>query len=327
MSEPATYSPWVLSLAFEIDQHCPGFCGEFFRASVERRQVFTAYLSAKPPSPPEMAEVGQFLLSADHQSILSRAYPEVPSGLRGALRRAGRAAHERRFYSLLYELLSTPPHSESSRCISRLGSLDFSKLLIIRILPATICRANVVESINRPSAAKDIVTGYRLLTSRGVDGASLTAAIQQVRSERELSKVWNTWLLKAQAPPHPVPKNDCYLPVASTAGLNSLARRYQNCARRFLTDLLDDEAGQAFAEARHGNEGVVVHLEKESGKWRMAGLFGPRNARPSPAMREHVAEYLRNHGVKVGDRARPERSEWDALRRLASAPLFDFEFE
>ena len=102
MSEPATHSPWVLSLAIEIDEHCPGFCGEFFRASIERRQVFTAYLSAKPPTPVEMTEVGNFLLSADHRSILSCAYPDVPLGLRGALRRAGRAAHEHRFYSLLY---------------------------------------------------------------------------------------------------------------------------------------------------------------------------------------------------------------------------------
>ena len=44
-------------------------------------------------------------------------------------------------------------------------------------------------------------------------------------------------------------------------------------------------------------------------------------------MREHVADYLRSHGVKVGPRERQQRTEWDALRRLASAPLFDFEFE
>ena len=327
MTHHSAHSSWVLSHIIEIDRHRAGFCGEFFRASIERRQVIAAYLAAKPPAETEMAEVGHLLLGADHRSILARAYEEVPMGLRGALRRAGPAAHERRFYAIVHRLLATPPHPDVTQCIARIESLDLTKLLVIRILPEAICRANVVDAVASASRAKDVATGYRLLISRGVDGADLASAIQQVRNESELTKVWNTWLLKAKSPLHPVPANDGYFPVTSGAALSKLAQRYRNCARRYLTDVLDEQAGHAFAEVRHAGEGVVVHLAKEDDQWRLEGVFGPGNSRPSPAMREHVTSYLRSHHVKVGERERARRTEWDALRRLANAFHYAFEFD
>src|SRR5690606_36063504 len=107
------------------------------------------------------------------------------------------------------------------------------------------------------------------------------------------------------------------------AGLHRVARRYRNCARSYTVDLLDPETGQAFAEVRHNGEGVIVHLRREGDQWRMNGLFGPRNKRPSPEAREHVLSYLDSHGIDVGTKARA-RSEWESVRRFAEPAYRDF---
>lgn len=104
-----TPAQWAFDQIIEIDRHTP-FCGAFFRASDERRQVIAAYLAEKPPREDEMNEVGNFLLEADHRAILERAYGEYIEGSRGALRRAGEAVHEEPFYALLRQLLWEPPH-------------------------------------------------------------------------------------------------------------------------------------------------------------------------------------------------------------------------
>ena len=98
---------WAFDHIVEIDRHTP-FCGAFFRASDERRQIIAAYLSAKPPTSDEMGDVGRFLLEADHRAILERAYGSYIKGHRGALRRVGDVVAEVRVYTLLHQLLADP---------------------------------------------------------------------------------------------------------------------------------------------------------------------------------------------------------------------------
>lgn len=135
---------WAFHHIIEIDRYTP-FCGAFFRASNERRQVIAAYLSAKPPAQDEMAEVGKFLLEADHRSILERAHGRYVEGSRGALRRAGEAVHEEPFYSLLHQTLAEPPHKAAVRAVARMRQLDYSRLQALSVLPEAICCAEVIE--------------------------------------------------------------------------------------------------------------------------------------------------------------------------------------
>lgn len=322
------HAQWALEQIIDIDRYTP-FCGAFFRASGERRQIIAAYLSAQPPSQEEMAQVGKFLLEADHRSILAAAHGEYLQGSRGALRRAGETVVEERFYSLLHQTLAKPPHKNAVRAIARLPRLSLSHLLAIRLLPEAICYAEVIKFVDGPMSShesNDAKTAFELLISSGVDGMALALALRQARSPREFSKVWETFLLKVSAPKHPVEANEWYRPVTSGADLHRMAVKYRNCSRRYTVDILDPTAGHAFAEVRDGHSGAMVHLRKEGPNWHLDGLYGSRNARPGRSLYRTTEDYLAAQGVKITRQQKRGNSDWDALRRL-SPNRFEFDFE
>ena len=191
-----------------------------------------------------------------------------------------------------------------------------------------MCRANVVEAIDDMQMACDLETALKLLVSRGVDGKELTTAINQVRDRNDLFKAIQTLALKARAPEHPVPRSEWYVPVEDARDLHKIGLRYRNCARRYTTDLLDESAGMAFAEVRHGGQGAVVHLTRKDGQWCLASVTGPRNAPPGRALYERVERYLeREGGIRIERRQRRPESEWDSVRRLSNTAFLDFDFD
>ncbi len=273
-----------------------------------------------------MLSLGEFLSTADHRTILSAAFGEVPRGMRGALRRIGPAAKDQRTYTLLHQLLAQPPHGRLAECIRRMHSISRTKLLIARLLPPELCRPNVVEAISDVEGANDVALAYNLLISRGVDRDALAQAICRVRSERDLMNLWHRWLRKADCPKHPVSNSEAYSGISSAEDLHRLSlHQYHNCAsQRFLLPLV--EGTDAFAEFEHENKRAMVHLRHLEGRWCFEGFYGPQNARPSSSLREALTEHLRAHDVAVPSKRRKE-SEWEPLRRLMQSQFFDFEFE
>lgn len=273
-----------------------------------------------------MAATGDFLLASDHQTILRVAFDgNVPDGLRRALRRIGSSAQDQRCYTLLHQLLARPHHESLTACIYRLSSITRSKLLIARMLPEAICRANVVEAISDVSAATDVAGAFDQLVSRGVNGDDLADAIRKVRSERELMNLWHRWLIKADCPAHPIPASNSYTPVRSGEELVRLAKQFRNCGARYLLPVMAGDDAMAVTE--HGGKSAMVHLRFSEARWRCEGVYGPRNSPPSSALREALYEHLERHGVVVLSAIRRKPSEWDSLRRLIRHRTLDFDFD
>jgi len=324
LSHHNSHSKWIYDLAIEIDRHCPGFLGEFFRASTEKRQVIAAYLSLNYPDQKNMAQIADFLLSCAHGAILRTGYGELPLGLRSALRRAGPSIHDLQFYMLLKDSLAKPPHPKIIKCIAGLPSLDLTKLLVVRILPEQICHPNVVGCMDTVEDANDTAVGFHLLAERGVDAQALAVAIKQVGNPTEMPKLWQRWVRKPHCD-HPIPADATYRPVTSGEQLSKLSLRYRNCGSRYITQLI--EGNDAFAEFEYRGEGGVVHLQKKQDQWRLEGLHGPRNAPPSSRLRNKVSEYLTKHGVEIVSRDRAKPTEFDCLRRLTMGNFFEFDFD
>ena len=327
MSHKLSHPRWVLEKVLRIDQQFVGFCGDFFRASVERRQVIAAYLAVSAPADDALTEVGQFLSESKHSTILQAAYGEILEGHRGALRRAGPIVHDERFYSLLHQLLAEPPHHELLRTIARLTDLDRKKLLISRMLPKEICRSNVVDAIDDVAGASDVTTAFKLLLDLGVNHEGLVNAIRGIRSRDHLPKLWERWALKARCnQPHPVPPSQTYHVVETAKQLATSASKFQNCARRYISDFL--KGAEAFAVFEQEGAQAMVHLRNETGGWQLEGAFGPRNMRPRAGLMSALQDYLVRHGVKVRTYEREKPTEWDALRRvMRPSPFVDFDFE
>ncbi|MXO87102.1 hypothetical protein GRI38_13800 [Altererythrobacter aurantiacus] len=331
MTQVISHPAWVLSHVINIDERVAGFCGTFLRGntSAERRQVIAAYLAAKPLAEDRLYEIGRFLFSADHRSILVEAHGRSIAGMRGALRRAGPTVHDERFYTLLHQLLSSPPHKQIARTIASLQSLDLPKLLILRMLPECLARAHIVEVIdslgdNPVRQAHDVTEAYNLLIELEVDGAALTEAIRRVRSSDEFANLWHRWALKAKCcVPHPVPSAAQYQPIESAAEAKVVARKFRNCmAIRYTLGLL--RGIDFFATYRHNDEEAVVHLRRQEDVTEFEGMYGPRNARPSVSLRCELESFLAQNGIRVRSQEHEKHSPWNSLRRMMRGP-FDFD--
>lgn len=316
----------MLDIALQIDEQSPGFCGAFLRASNEKMHVIAAFVAARCDSLDRANEVAPFLLGTDHRTILATAFGKAPQGFRGALRRSGPAIHDKRFYSVLYRLLAKPRHNEVVRCISRLDALTLSKLRVVNILPPELCRPNVVEAVQSIESANDLVASVDLIAAAGGDREKLSYAIQKVRSELTLARVVGRALLDCQGVTHPVPATEGYRPIETARELHKIAAKFRNCARSYTIDLLDHDAGHAFAEVRKGTHAGVAHLRQREGKWSLEGVYGPRNIRPASALRQHTIEHLQAHGVHQRERPSTSNSKWNHVRRMTTMPMLEFEF-
>lgn len=325
MQDILPVSGWALNRIVALDLHGAGLAGSFLRASTERRQVIAAFLSVTPhPSSPAAAmELAAFLASADHRTILSRAFGSVPVGFRGALARSGHQPHCGQFYRTLHGTLK---HDDrAAQVIRRLKKVDPSRLRIAKLLPEHVLSPTLISIIASPAMARDVSTMITLLEGKGIDQKAFGRALASLNDLEQFPTFWARWAGKCTFPQHPVPPSQRYVPVIDGSSLFSLARRYRNCAaRNFLEKALRGDS--AFAEFQHPLGYAVVHLTRKGDAWVLDGLFGPSNRTAPPQVRDAAVRHLRVHGIadKFGLRT---GLDWSALRRLTAMTMFDIGFD
>ncbi|MEG8052556.1 hypothetical protein QP185_03510 [Sphingomonas aerolata] len=182
----------MLKTIVELDQYRPGFAGAYLRSSNERRQVIAAACAVQRDQE-VLREDADFLLNARHHTILAKAYRRVPTGLRGALARAGAQPHDKRFYSILARTLNSPSHARIVQAINQLPSIDLTRLCVLRMLPPEVCTPGVVEAVDDVRTTKDAVALIELLVISGVDRHALATAITAVSDKRQLGRLWDRW--------------------------------------------------------------------------------------------------------------------------------------
>lgn len=312
---------WALDIAVELDRHLIGFAGHFLRASDERRQVLAAYFSvhllvAEALESSAMAGHAQLLLGADHQDVLAAAYGAVPAGMRRALARAGGQPHDPKFYCYLHNLLSCPPHSKVASTLGQIEKIDFTRLRVLKRLPASLACAQVVSLMPNVDYVTSALSLIDLLVSAGVDRDALADALMKIENRTQLNAFWQRWSLKTNFPSHPVPASQSYRPVQDGEGLKASARRFRNCSERYLAAVLDGKC--AFAEFEHLGQLVVVHLRNRQGKWMLDDVYGRQNRSVGAVTRSKATEYLASHGVLENAERQKASIGWEALRDLTS---------
>lgn len=320
----APLSGWMLDCVVELDAYHLGFAASYLRSSNERRQVTAAYLSQKPMPEAGRPELAEFLLKAGHGAILRSAYGVVPQGLRGALARAGGQPHDHKFYTVLHRLLMSPRHNRVTPTISQMAVIDLPRVRIVNLLPPEACAPQVVEALGDVETAKDAARVIELLAQNGVDRAALGRAITSVSDRQQLSRLWERWAGRCRLPASPIQATQEYRPVETADDLRRLARRYRNCAARYVPDALDHQS--SFGEFLFdGRPVVVVHLRRRPDGWEIDGLFLRDNARPSPEQRERVRDFLHGAGVIRREPTKQPSGPWSSLRRLTSRMVWDLD--
>lgn len=326
MQDISPVSGWSLDYIVALDTHWPGTAGAFLRASAERRQVVAALLSAKPipKQPIDAAKLAEFVSRANHKEILKAAFETVPTGMRGALARAGHEPHPRAFYRILFRLLACPNAGVVASVIQQLDHLDLKRLRIAKLLPDDICVPGLVGIIENVGTARDVCRIVQLLTDGGVNRQALVEALKQVASAEKLSELWCRWSLKMAFPPHPIAATDQYVTVANGAELQELARRYRNCAKLYLAQSLEGQS--AFAEFRGAEGSAVIHLSRDGDQWALEGVYAEHNGRVASEVRSAAVEFLEKHDVRTRRQKLDSATEWGVLRRLSYSHMLEFEF-
>ena len=316
MDSITPFAGWLLRHAVEIDDACPGLTVHLLRASAERRHVIAAYLSRQKPFRRfnAVADLGYFLMNAGHDEILNAAFGRVPSGLRAALGRAGPTPHRKRYYGYLHALLTSEARPEMMRLLQSLKRTDPKLLLIARALPPGARNPELVRAVQRTDTARDLARLVDLMERAGCDRTAMLAALAKATTMDDIRSWARRWAFKLNFPDHPVPATETYSPICRADDLRKLAVRYRNCARNYLTDVLDGQS--AFATVSSGLEAAVVHLVCQNGQWWLDDIYGSRNAAPSKGVIEMTQSYLAGHGIFSLSKQPSNTRKWSCLRRF-----------
>jgi hypothetical protein len=317
----APLSGWMLKTIVELDQYRPGFAGAYLRSSNERRQVIAAACAVQRDQE-VLREDADFLLNARHH-ILAKAYRRVPTGLRGALARAGAQPHDKRFYSILARTLNSPSHARIVQAINQLPSIDLTRLCVLRMLPPEVCTPGVVEAVDDVRTTKDAVALIELLVISGVDRHALATAITAVSDKRQLGRLWDRWAARCVFPAQPVQSSAGYHSISNGVDLREMVRRYRNCSMRYLVDVLNGFSAFGEFSGETDNGGMVVHLRFRADQWEIEDFYGKFNSRPGRAERERATQFLVSAGIVERPVVKNPSGPWDALRRINARWMYE----
>ena len=311
MTSIAPLTGWMLDrVALLLDGARPGFAGHYLRSSNERRQVVAAFLAVTELDAETLGEAAEFLMAADHRSILHLAFGSVPHGFRAALGRSGPQPHDSGYYRQLFDLLSTGPRHVIA-AILQSAALDPERLAIVKNSPDDLCDTRILSKLKDRKHAADVALSIDLLHRRGVDRTELIGALRRTDKMNETIKRWS---MRMTFPPGPIPASDGYRPIKSGIELTAIARKYRNCSRGFFASLMS--GSHSFGELRHEGEEVLLSFDKIQGMWIIDGVYSFRNLAVHAALSRAAFAFAARHGVP--DR-KPDSSDKavSALRRLA----------
>ncbi len=311
MTSIAPLSGWMLDrVVLLLDGARPGFAGHYLRSSYERRQVVAAFLAVTELDAETSGEAAEFLMAADHRSILHLAFGHVPPGFRAALGRSGPQPHDKEYYRQLFDLLSTGARHVIA-AILQCPALNPERLNILTNCPADLCDTRILSKLKDRKHAADVALSVGLLHRRGVDRVKIVEALRRTDKVNETIKRWSMLMT---FPPGPIPASDGYRPIRSGIELTAIARKYRNCSRGFFASLMS--GSHAFGEYHHEGQEVLLSFDRIQGVWITDGVYSYRNLSVHVALSRAAFAFAARHGVP--DR-KPDNSDKavSALRRLA----------
>jgi hypothetical protein len=260
-----------------------------------------AFMYLAPEASGSDKDVGDLIEQSDPRDILRMALPDCPARLYRALDRAGNSARDRSYYARLDAVCRGPFGSAFLD-----GDLSDTRLDYYEALPTmdpliANLRTALPEVRHLASAVDTLVA---LLRGYGVIDKCDLDLPRSARTGAVLRRLLRG-LYAVQAPQPPFTLPEPFRLVETIGELRDIGRKFKNCLANVVLygpnhwlDLANGAAVYLLTEEPHlltELRGVGPNL------WHIDQMTGPRNAAPSPALRQSLEQKLRDAGIRLVD--------------------------
>jgi hypothetical protein len=277
----------------------PSLTARIAFAPPEAMHAIAAFMYLAPEASGSDKDVGDLIEHTDPRDLLRMALPDCPATLYRALDRAGRSVRDRSYYERLDAVCRGPFGSAFLD-----GDLNDMRLDYYEALPTmdpliANLRAALPEMRHLASAVDTLVA---LLRGYGVIGSCDLDLPRNARTGAVLRRLLRgLYTARAPRPPFTVPEP--FRLVETIGELRDLGRRFKNCLANVILygtnhwlDLANGTAVYLLTEEPH----LLTELRSVGPNlWHIDQMTGPRNAAPSPALRQSLEQKLRGAGIRL----------------------------
>ena len=343
---PREFRGYSLNVAARLEASLPHFLLHLYYANSLRRQNFFAFSAEIDLDHPEdflrriemqapnvladvghldpLAQVARALVLLKPKRVLEVLFGECPDGLLGVFSRFGsQPVYCPETYRLAFELFSRPENRLRAKILGQIpGQVRPEHVTVAANLDERLLHRSVLERCHPREVA-----ALNRFVEMIVDLCDATPALIRESLDQlavgtrgcKMTEWAEGWMARQVHLPFaaPIPATDPDLKLCLGAELDSLGRRFRNCAAQrksftFLGERL------IFEVVKPGEPAVLELLRLTTGeqaKWVCEDLRGPRNRRVSPEMAAWVQSKLDQYGIFYQSVAPPPADE-QALHRL-----------
>lgn len=251
----------------------------------------------------DLGAIAEALETWSLKRIVAAYVAGAPLGLVEALRKIDDAAWGRVDYKRLLTLLSD---GEGAKTLRHAVRIDRDFVAIVAVLPSPLRRPRIVALLANAWAAQLAARAARRacdFDNRAL--ARLADRIDRARTPANLFRMLIDAIGIDKLAPPPVAGTDWFVPLATTAQIESAALRFENCLKYRIPIMLRGVG--AYYEVVGDEPAVVEILRDSAGSWVIGEVRGHANRDISAELESRIRAHLLAHG------ARPQDTQLDAL--------------
>lgn len=264
----------------------------YFNAEAPRRRMAGLIADRARIAPAALSEA----LETWSLKRLAAAYlPEAPQGFVEAVRKIEDTGWTGDDFRRLTFMLG---ETEASKTLRHAPAITRAFVATLAALPQALRRPRIMAQVPTLQVADLVARGVKRACGKDEQAiARLGDRLERSRSPQTLIRMLIDAIGLEQLAPPPVPGTDWFVPLASSAKIESAALRFENCLKGRIPLMLRGKG--AYYEVV-GDEPAIVEIVRDAtGLWVVGEVRGHANASISGALWERIRAHLELYGART----------------------------
>ncbi|MDX2276255.1 MAG: hypothetical protein NW206_12460 [Hyphomonadaceae bacterium] len=264
----------------------------YFNAEAPRRRLAGLIADRAREAPGALAEA---LETWSLKRLVAAYLPEAPHGFVEAVRKIEDAGWTGEDFRRLSFMLS---EAEASKTLRHARAITRRFVATLVALPQKLRRSRIVAHVPTPQVADLVARGVKRACARDEQAIGrLADRLERARSPQTLIRMLIDAIGLERLAPPPVPGTDWFVPLASSAKIESAALRFENCLKGRIPLMLWGKG--AYYEVV-GDEPAIVEIVRDAnGLWVAGEVRGHANADISAELWARIRAHLELHGART----------------------------